>query len=70
MPAIKTPNKWDVYMSATDIAENFNISKKVIYEFRNSNKVRWIKNTVNFHVDDIRDCIKKYWVIDCTTDEL
>jgi hypothetical protein len=36
---------------------------------RNSNEIRWIKNTVNFHIDDVRGYIKKYWMIDCSTDE-
>ncbi len=58
MPAIKSPNKWDVYMSVSDIIQKFNISKWVIYELRNSNKIRWIKNTVDFHVDDVRECMK------------
>jgi hypothetical protein len=47
-------------MSVSEISNNFNIPKKLIYQLRNSNEIRWIKNTVNFHIDDVRGYIKKY----------
>lgn len=59
MPSIKNPKQGDVYLSAHDISKKLDISVSYIYGMRNLDKIRWIFNTANFNLDDVRKYVKE-----------
>jgi len=45
-------------LSAYDIASKLDIPKRAIYQLRNKNAIRWIRNTTKFNLDDVREYVK------------